>query len=70
MVRLQAGDPGLHGALVEMTRLLDAAGVPWKVVPGEELDALAAHRTMRAGEQAGRLHRGDDAATKEMLAAE
>ncbi len=83
IVRLQTGDPGLYGALVEMTRLLDAAGVPWKVVPGvssamastaaagetltlpevtqtviltrvagrtpmppgEELDALAAHRT-------------------------
>ncbi|MBD5804803.1 Cobalt-precorrin-4 C(11)-methyltransferase [Azoarcus sp. Aa7] len=83
VVRLQTGDPGLYGALVEMTRLLDAAGVPWKVVPGvssalasaaaagetltlpevtqtviltrvagrtpmpagEELDALAAHRT-------------------------
>lgn len=34
VVRLQTGDPGLYGALVEMTRPLDAAGVQWKVVPG------------------------------------
>ena len=34
VVRLQTGDPGLYGALVEMTRPLDAAGVTWAVVPG------------------------------------
>lgn len=34
VVRLQTGDPGLYGALVEMTRPLDAAGIPWRVVPG------------------------------------
>jgi precorrin-4/cobalt-precorrin-4 C11-methyltransferase len=34
VVRLQTGDPGLYGALTEMTRSLDAAGVPWRVVPG------------------------------------
>lgn len=34
VVRLQTGDPGLYGALTEMTRLLDAAGVVWRVVPG------------------------------------
>lgn len=34
VVRLQTGDPGLYGALVEMTRPLDAAGIAWKVVPG------------------------------------
>lgn len=34
VVRLQTGDPTLYGALTEMTRLLDAAGVPWRVVPG------------------------------------
>ena len=34
VVRLQTGDPGLYGALVEMTRPLDAAGIDWKVVPG------------------------------------
>ncbi len=83
VVRLQTGDPGLYGALVEMTRPLTAAGIEWAVVPGvssafasaaaagesltlpevtqtviltrvagrtpmppgEELEALAAHRT-------------------------
>ena len=34
VVRLQTGDPGLYGALTEMTRPLDAAAVPWAVVPG------------------------------------
>ena len=34
VVRLQTGDPGLYGALVEMTRPLDAAGIAWAVVPG------------------------------------
>lgn len=34
VVRLQTGDPGLYGALVEMTRPLDAAGISWSVVPG------------------------------------
>ena len=34
VVRLQTGDPGLYGALVEMTRPLDAAGIAWRVVPG------------------------------------
>ncbi|WP_295454272.1 precorrin-4 C(11)-methyltransferase [uncultured Thiodictyon sp.] len=34
VVRLQTGDPGLYGALIEMTRPLDAAGIPWRVVPG------------------------------------
>jgi precorrin-4/cobalt-precorrin-4 C11-methyltransferase len=34
VVRLQTGDPGLYGALVEMTRPLAAAGIPWAVVPG------------------------------------
>lgn len=83
VVRLQTGDPGLYGALIEMTRPLTAAGIEWAVVPGvssalasaaaagetltlpevtqtviltrvagrtpmppgEELEALAAHRT-------------------------
>jgi len=83
VVRLQTGDPGLYGALIEMTRPLTAAGIEWAVVPGvsparasgaaagetltlpevtqtviltrvagrtpmppgEELDALAAHKT-------------------------
>ena len=34
VVRLQTGDPGLYGALIEMTRPLTAAGLPWAVVPG------------------------------------
>lgn len=34
VVRLQTGDPGLYGALAEMARPLDAAGVAWSVVPG------------------------------------
>lgn len=34
VVRLQTGDPGLYGALIEMTRPLSAAGIPWAVVPG------------------------------------
>jgi precorrin-4/cobalt-precorrin-4 C11-methyltransferase len=83
VVRLQTGDPGLYGALIEMTRPLTAAGIAWAEVPGvssamaamaaagetltlpevtqtviltrvagrtpmppgEELEALAAHRT-------------------------
>ena len=34
VIRLQTGDPGLYGALIEMTRPLTAAGVEWTVVPG------------------------------------
>lgn len=34
VVRLQTGDPGLYGALVEMSRPLTAAGIDWAVVPG------------------------------------
>lgn len=34
VVRLQTGDPGLYGALTEMVRPLDAAGIAWAVVPG------------------------------------
>lgn len=34
VVRLQTGDPGLYGALMEMVRPLDAAGVPVGIVPG------------------------------------
>lgn len=41
VVRLQTGDPGLYGALVEITRPLTAAGVAWAVVPGVS-SALAA----------------------------
>ena len=34
VVRLQTGDPGLYGALTEMVRPLDAAGIGVGVVPG------------------------------------
>jgi precorrin-4/cobalt-precorrin-4 C11-methyltransferase len=34
VVRLQTGDPGLYGALIEMSRPLGAAGIEWAVVPG------------------------------------
>ncbi|MFA9950925.1 precorrin-4 C(11)-methyltransferase [Dentiradicibacter hellwigii] len=34
VIRLQTGDPGLYGALIEMTRPLTAAGIEWSVVPG------------------------------------
>ncbi|OIQ81353.1 cobalt-precorrin-4 C(11)-methyltransferase [mine drainage metagenome] len=34
VVRLQTGDPGLYGALVEMARPLDAANIIWAVIPG------------------------------------
>ncbi|MBS1160635.1 MAG: precorrin-4 C11-methyltransferase [Proteobacteria bacterium] len=34
VVRLQTGDPGLYGALIEMTRPLTAAGIEWAIVPG------------------------------------
>lgn len=34
VIRLQTGDPGLYGALIEMVQPLDAAQVPVKVVPG------------------------------------
>ncbi len=34
VIRLQTGDPGLYGALIEMTRPLTAAGIDWSVVPG------------------------------------
>jgi precorrin-4/cobalt-precorrin-4 C11-methyltransferase len=34
VVRLQTGDPGLYGALIELARPLTAAGIDWAVVPG------------------------------------
>lgn len=34
VVRLQTGDPCLYGALTEMVRPLDQAGIAWAVVPG------------------------------------
>jgi len=34
VIRLQTGDPGLYGALIEMVQPLDAAGIESAVVPG------------------------------------
>ncbi|WP_305907642.1 precorrin-4 C(11)-methyltransferase [Methylomarinum sp. Ch1-1] len=34
VIRLQTGDPCLYGALTEMVRPLDQAGIDWAVVPG------------------------------------
>lgn len=34
VIRLQTGDPGLYGALIEVVQPLDAAGVSIQVVPG------------------------------------
>jgi precorrin-4/cobalt-precorrin-4 C11-methyltransferase len=34
VIRLQTGDPSLYGALIEMGRPLDAAGIEWRVIPG------------------------------------
>lgn len=34
VARVHTGDPGLYGAVREQARLLDADGIPWKVVPG------------------------------------
>lgn len=44
VVRLCSGDPSLYSALHEQTRRLDAAGVPWDVVPGVPAYAAAAAR--------------------------
>ncbi|HGX92393.1 MAG TPA: precorrin-4 C(11)-methyltransferase, partial [Candidatus Tenderia sp.] len=34
VIRLQTGDPGLYGALIEMVQPLDEAGIDVGVVPG------------------------------------
>ncbi len=34
VVRLQTGDPGLYGALIEMVQPLDKENIDWAVVPG------------------------------------
>lgn len=47
VVRLQTGDPSLYGALAEMARPLDAAGIAVEIVPGVT-SAMAA--TAAAGE--------------------
>lgn len=40
--RVHTGDPSLYGALLEQTRLLDADGIPWSVVPGVSVAFAAA----------------------------
>jgi precorrin-4/cobalt-precorrin-4 C11-methyltransferase len=42
VARLCSGDPSVFSALTEQTRRLDAAGVPWEVVPGVPAFAAAA----------------------------
>jgi len=41
-VRLHSGDPSIFSAVAEQARRLDAAGVPWEIVPGVPAFAAAA----------------------------
>lgn len=42
VVRLHSGDPSIFSAVGEQARRLDAAGVPWQIVPGVPAFAAAA----------------------------
>lgn len=42
VARVHSGDPSLYGAIAEQTRRLDAAGIPWAIVPGVPAFAAAA----------------------------
>jgi precorrin-4/cobalt-precorrin-4 C11-methyltransferase len=42
VVRLHSGDPSVFSAVAEQARRLDAAGVPWQIVPGVPSFAAAA----------------------------
>jgi precorrin-4/cobalt-precorrin-4 C11-methyltransferase len=42
VVRLHSGDPSVFSAVAEQSRRLDAAGVPWEIVPGVPAFAAAA----------------------------
>jgi precorrin-4/cobalt-precorrin-4 C11-methyltransferase len=42
VVRLHSGDPSIFSAVAEQARQLDAAGVPWQIVPGVPAFAAAA----------------------------
>lgn len=42
VARLHSGDPSIYSAVAEQARRLDAAGVPWQIVPGVPAFAAAA----------------------------
>jgi precorrin-4/cobalt-precorrin-4 C11-methyltransferase len=42
VVRLHSGDPSIFSAVAEQARRLDAAGVPWQIIPGVPAFAAAA----------------------------
>jgi precorrin-4/cobalt-precorrin-4 C11-methyltransferase len=42
VVRLHSGDPSIFSAVAEQARRLDAAGVPWEIIPGVPAFAAAA----------------------------
>jgi precorrin-4/cobalt-precorrin-4 C11-methyltransferase len=42
VARLHSGDPSIFSAVAEQARRLDAAGVPWRIVPGVPAFAAAA----------------------------
>lgn len=48
VVRLQTGDPGLYGALIEMVQPLDAEGIDVGVVPGVSSAMAAAAATVES----------------------
>lgn len=48
VVRLQTGDPGIYGALIELVQPLDAAGVEVGVVPGVSSAMAAAAATVES----------------------
>lgn len=42
VARVHTGDPSLYGALCEQAALLDAEGIPWRVIPGVTAACAAA----------------------------
>ena len=49
VARVHTGDPSLYGALREQAALLDADGIPWRVVPGVTAACAAAAAAYRLG---------------------